>query len=189
MHRDALGCTVMHWDARGCTGMHWDALGCTGMDWVMSPLELMGGPKSLGLGGRCQYVMDCDESTWEDMGGPKSLGLAGRCQDVLDCVVRSFSCFCLFGSNACRTRVEHRRNRHEFWHTVDCFGCVAQAFITRMSELLVPQQLFCLFLCAHGIDGDGVLFKHGLDWASKDLRHFAALFVEVFGGCADAVIS
>ena len=45
----------------------------------------MGGHKSLGLGGRCQDVMDCDESPWEGMGGPKSLGLGGRCQDVMDC--------------------------------------------------------------------------------------------------------
>ena len=60
--------------------MHWDALGCIVMQW-----KGMGGPKSLGLGGRCQDVMDCDESPWEGMGGPKSLGLGGRCQYVMDC--------------------------------------------------------------------------------------------------------
>ena len=65
MHWDALGCTGMHWDAVRCTGMHWDALGCTGVHCDETPWEGMGGPKSLGLGGRCQDVMDCDES----MGG------------------------------------------------------------------------------------------------------------------------
>ena len=53
----------------------------------------------------------------------------------------------------------------------------------------MPQQLFCLFLHMHGVDGDGVLFKNGLDQASKDLRHFAALSVKIFGGRADAAIS
>ena len=96
-------------------------------------------------------------------------------------IVGLFPCLCLFGSHTCRTHVKHRRDRREFWHTICCFRRVAQVFIAWMSESLVPWQLFRLFHCTHAINWHGVLFKDGLDWAS--------LFVEVFGGCADVVIS
>ena len=104
------------------------------------------------------------------------------------CSISLLPCFCLFGLNACWTRVKCRRNGCESGCTICCFRRVAQVFIAWMSQSLVPWQLFCSFLCMHGIDWNGVLVKDGLDWASKDLWHSAALSIEIFGRCANTVI-